>query len=116
MSRGIHLLLSVLALIQLARPFDCFAGIKPSQSATECCLKGNCGPKAESNECCRNSAPDAAQALLTKGFQYTPLLAVVLATPISFAIPNFSTDGSLDLLNKAPPFLSLSSQNLPLLI
>jgi hypothetical protein len=116
MKRSIHIVVSLLAVILLARPFDCFASAKPSASAMDCCLKGKCGPTAKSDDCCKNSASDGGQAVLSKaGAQAAPMLALAVA-PVSFATPSASADGWINSLRRPPPSRDLAARNLPLLI
>jgi|SRR5579862_6228729 len=116
MKRSIHIFVSLVAVVLLARPFDCFASAKPNQEAMDCCLKGKCAPTAQSDNCCKNTAPDGGQLVLSKVASHSvPLIALPVA-PAPVGIPESYAGGSIDLLRHPPPPTGLTAHNLPLLI
>jgi hypothetical protein len=46
MQRRVHIVVALLAVFLLVRPFDCFVVGKFDQKAADCCKKGNCSPGA----------------------------------------------------------------------
>jgi hypothetical protein len=116
MRRGIHITISLMAVILLVRPFDCFAVGTPSRQAADCCLKGKCVPTANSDECCKNPLPNNDQIAPSKAAEHSsPLIALtVVHTPLLVS-PTFLAIAS-DLVRHPPPGIPLTSQGLPLLI
>jgi hypothetical protein len=116
MKRAIHMIVSVLAILLLVRPLDCFASAKATQEAMDCCLKGKCAPTAQSDDCCKNTVPDSVQLVVSKaGFHTAPLVVLPIAS-ISIEIPRLSSRGSISSLTHPPPSPTLTARNLPLLI
>jgi hypothetical protein len=116
MHRRVHIVVALLAVFLLARPFDCFAGGKFDQKAADCCKKGNCSP-ANSDNCCKATVPGGNQVVTAQATDHhsVPVLDVVQADvlratlqlqAVSFFIEIHRSPGS-------PPDLRL---NLPLLI
>ena len=117
MRRGFHVLVSVLAVVLLVRPFDCFASGKLSRETMDCCLKGKCTPSAQSDDCCKNNTvPDGGQLVLSKvGDHSAPLVAVTIAS-VSVGTPELLAGAPINTLRHPPPLTSLTGRNLPLLI
>jgi len=116
MKRGLHIVVSLLVVVLLIRPLDCFANAKLSREAMDCCLKGQCAPTAKSDDCCRNSAPGGRQAVLSKAAPHSAPLVVVAATLIFVGTPETATDIAIVSLKHPPPQPGLSTRHLPLLI
>lgn len=57
MRRGFHIVIALVAVILLAKPFDCFAGGAWTKKAADCCKKGKCAPTADADECCKATVP-----------------------------------------------------------
>ncbi len=57
MGRSIKIVVSLVAVLMLLRPFDCFAGGLRTPEAMKCCLKGKCAPSANADDCCKNNVP-----------------------------------------------------------
>jgi hypothetical protein len=116
MYRRIHIIVSLLAVVLLVRPFDCFAACAPDREAADCCLKGKCAPTAKSDECCKNSAPDSDQFVMSKtADQSSPLIALdATDIPSVMAAPTFQ--GLADPVTHPPPRAGLTAPSLPLLI
>ncbi len=116
MRRGLHIAISLVVVVLLLRPFDCFAAGVPNRQAADCCLKGKCVPTANSDECCKNTVPDDNQLAPSKPAEHSsPLVAfTVVHIPILVA-PTFLGIGS-DLVRHPPPGTRPTSPSLPLLI
>jgi hypothetical protein len=114
MRRALHIAISVLAVILLVRPLDCFANSTLSHAAADCCKKGNCAPSANADDCCKVTVPG--------GNELVPSKAANVPTP-DFMLPEvfgsmpevFAAHVSVNVLapRGSPPILDLS---LPLLI
>ena len=116
MRRGVHIAISLMAVILLIRPFDCFAASTPSRQAADCCLKGRCVPTANSDECCKNTVPDNNQLAPSKAAEHSsPLIALTVVHIPLLISPTFLAIAS-DLVRHPPPGFSLTSPGLPLLI
>jgi hypothetical protein len=90
MKRGLHIVVSLLVVVLLIGPLDCFANAKLNQEAMDCCLKGQCAPTAKSDDCCRNSAPDGGQAVVSKAAPHSAPV-VVAATLVFVGTPETAT-------------------------
>src|SRR5665213_4044825 len=64
MRRGLHITITLMAVVLLLRPFDCLDGSSPKRQAMECCLKGKCAPTAKADECCKKTTPDYNLSLI----------------------------------------------------
>jgi len=114
MRRCLHIAISLMAVVLLVRPFDCFAASEPSRKAADCCLKGKCAPTANSDECCKNTAPDRDQLARTKAADHSyPLIAFVIQIPTIVA-PTF--EPLSEPVRHPPPRMPLIAPALPLLI
>ena len=116
MRRGIHIVMSLIAVILLVRPFDCFALGAPIQKVADCCLKGKCTPTAKSDECCKSTVPGASQLLTSKTADHTPPLVAFAAARIPNLISPWMFDGLVDTVRHPPPRMGLAAPSLPLLI
>ena len=116
MHRRIHIIVSLLAVVLLVRPFDCFAASTPHRKEADCCLKGKCAPTAKSDECCRNNAPDSDQFVMSKVADLSsPLIALGASdSPSVMAVSTFQ--GLLDPVRHPPPRAGVTAPSLPLLI
>lgn len=116
MRRGVHITISLMAVILLIRPFDCFAAGTPSRQAADCCLKGKCVPMANSDECCKNTVPDNSQLAPSKAAEHSsPLIALTVVQIPVLVSPTFLAVAS-DLVRHPPPGIPIMSPGLPLLI
>ncbi len=116
MKRGIHIVLSLLAVVMLVRPLDCFAGGMRNREAMDCCLKGKCAPTANSDDCCKNTVPGGNHFLLSKAAGHLASVATIPLAPVSLAIPALSAEALDDSVTHPPPLANLTARNLPLLI
>jgi hypothetical protein len=115
MRRSIQIVVSMLAIVLLVRPFDCFATARTPE-AMKCCLKGQCAPSAEADDCCKNTVPATNHFLASNAAgQWAPLLALAPA-PVSVPLAMMSVPACVDSLRRPPPPFSLTGLNLPLLI
>lgn len=115
MQRGFHIAIALVAVLLLARPFDCFAGGTFDRKAVDCCTKGKCHQSADSDPCCKASVPDGGHFMGGKAADHSsPLLAVIFDR-----VPNVTPSQSVEVPSIAvshPPPLGWSASNLPLLI
>src|ERR1700722_16210734 len=105
MRRALHLAVSLLAVILLLGPFDCFVAGAPNRQAADCCLKGHCTPTANSDACCRNSVPDRDQFVPSRGAQHSSKLvagALNARTPIAIAAVDASPFASCSAFRTCP--------------
>src|SRR5258708_5663168 len=116
MRGGIHIAIAVLAILLLAKPFDCFAGGAWTQKAADCCHKGKCTPGPNADECCQASVPEGNQFLASKAANdAAPAIDLVSTTGAVLSIELLYGDSPLVVLSppgSPPP----SPPNLPLLI
>jgi hypothetical protein len=119
MRRVVHIVITLVVILMVVRPFDCFAGLTTGKAA-DCCAKGKCLPTRDADDCCKATLPAGTQALAAKishstsipspGLSGVVVSAVAPPQPIqSFA----STERRSVKLPGSPPG---SNRNLPLLI
>jgi len=105
---------SVLVALALLSPLDCFAATPRTREAADCCLQAKCAPKATSDECCKNKAPERDR-LGPNSSDHQPaagplsLVAVLSLNPLVIA-------GLNEPVKHPPPRLELIPSSLPLLI
>lgn len=115
MKRGFQIVVSLLAIVLLARPFDCFATARTPE-AMKCCLKGQCAPSAKADDCCKNTSPATNHFIGSKtAGHWTPPIALATATNLVL-LPTLSVSGWLDSVRHPAPPIGLTAPNLPLLI
>ncbi len=115
MHRGVHIAVTLLAVLLLVRPLDCFSVGKFDQKAADCCKKGKCSP-SNPDPCCKGTVPGSNQNVTAQAVDhFVPVLDVVAAE-----IPDATLQMSITALSTeihqppgSPPDLRL---NLPLLI
>jgi hypothetical protein len=116
MRHGFQIAISLMAVILLLRPFDCFAGAAPRRQAMDCCLKGKCVPTAKSDECCKNTVPDRNQLAPSKAADHSSPLIALVAVHIPAPVSSFTFGGVGDPVRHPPPRVGLAAPSLPLLI
>src|SRR5260370_42467026 len=116
MRRGIHIAISLIAVVLLVRPLDCFASGAPSQKAADCCLKGKCSPTANSDECCKSTVPDAGQLVTSKAADHSAPLIAFTATQNPTLISPFIFEGFPAPVNHHPPRVVVTADGTPPLI
>src|SRR5215471_7018264 len=103
MRRGIQVVVSLLAVVMLVRPFDCFANGPRTREAMDCCLKGKCVPSVKADDCCKNTVPSANNFLGSKvAGQSGPMFAITPGS-ISILVPPSPVQDVIDLLRHPPP-------------
>ena len=118
MRRGFHIAISLIAVLLLIRPLDCFAGRSLTREAADCCSKGNCFPKKNADDCCKNTVPEGKQfatATLKAADHSLPALAISAHQAIDVSTPQFAVD-FFATLHTPPGSPPNSRLNLPLLI
>src|SRR5215467_6055316 len=116
MKQGIHFVVSLLAVILLVRPFDCFASGLRDRDAMDCCLKGKCAPTAKSDDCCKNTVPGDSHLLPSQAANHSAGTFAIARDTVSIPPPAFTDQGSIASLRHPPPSSNLTMRNLPLLI
>lgn len=115
MRRGFHIAIALVAVLLLARPFDCFTSGKFDRKAADCCSKGKCNQSADADPCCQGSLPDGDHFVAGKAADHSsPLLAVISARVPSLATPELVEAPAVAVSH--PPPLGRITGNLPLLI
>ena len=116
MQRGIHIAIAVLAILLLAKPFDCFAGGAWTQKAADCCKKGKCAPRADADECCKATVPGGNQFLGSKAPNHSaPVMDLEVANESDLSSELFNGD-SLFVVHSPPGSPPDTHLNLPLLV
>lgn len=116
MRRSLQIVVALMAVFLIVRPFDCFASSQSDQKAKDCCKQGNCKP-SNSDDCCKATVQDDGQVVVSKADQHpAPVLAVLVAD-----IPGTTSQpllvASLFVELHAPPGSPPNARhNLPLLI
>jgi hypothetical protein len=116
MLRGVHISVSVIAVLLLLKPFDCFSSGQFTQKAADCCKKGKCVPSSNADDCCKGTLPGGKQLVASKAPQQPmPMLDLITSNAASPIAPTFGTVcfSRVEVLPGSPPSSSL---NLPLLI
>ena len=116
MRRGIHIAVTLLAIVALIRPFDCFAASVKTHEAAACCLKGECHPGANADDCCKNTVPDSAGLTVPAVTSHHVLvfMGTVADSATLIVAPVFQR--LTDEHRNPPPRPSLTTVSLPLLI
>lgn len=115
MRRGVHIAISLLAVLLIIKPFDCFSATKFTKESADCCKRGKCRPST-GDDCCKGSLPDGLNLVTaSKAHQHqTPVALPVIGTAL-IAEPVFMRATLYETY--APPGSPPGSRvNLPLLI
>jgi hypothetical protein len=116
MRRSLQIVVALMAVFLLVRPFDCFARPQSDQKAKDCCKKGNCKP-SNSDDCCKATVQDGGQLLTSKAPEHpSPVLHAAMAEMLispSQPLEMASLFFELHAPPGSPPHARL---NLPLLI
>ena len=112
----VHIWVSLIAVLLLLKPFDCFSTTKFTQKAADCCKKGKCVPSSNADDCCKGTLPGGKNLEASKGSVHVNLdFAVTPVFAHDFQPPTFVVWSFPDV--HAPPGSPpLSRRNLPLLI
>ena len=98
MRRGIHITISLVAILLLLKPFDCFSNGPFTRKSAECCKKGKCTPSTGADECCKGTIPGGKQLVASKASeQSAPALDIIAADVVgpvglSFARTSLAAD------------------------
>ena len=114
--RRVHIWVSLIAVLLLLKPFDCFSSSKFTQKAADCCKKGKCVPSSKADDCCKGTLPGGKNLEVSKApVHASPDLTVAAAFAHELPVPAFVSGGLADVhaLPGSPPFSRLT---LPLLI
>jgi hypothetical protein len=116
MRRGIHIAVTLFAVVAVIAPLDCFTNGVRTREAAACCLKGDCHPGANADDCCKNTLPDTSRLMPpTATNQHFPLVvSIVVDTSTLVSTPVFQR--LTNELRHPPPTPSLATVNLPLLV
>jgi hypothetical protein len=115
MRRSLQVLVSLLTILLLAHPFDCFATARIPE-AMNCCLKGQCAPTAKADSCCKNIVPGTNHFIASKAGAHLEPLSASSRLAVSVPRPATSVPSWLDPARHPPPPFRLAALNLPLLI
>ena len=116
MRRGIHITVSVIAVLLLLKPFNCFSAAPFTQKAADCCKKGKCIPSSNADDCCKGTLPGGKQLVASKASEHSaPVLDIVSADVLGSVDLSFARSSLVDIQSSAgsPP---IARVNLPLLI
>ena len=116
MRRGVHIAISLVMVLLLLKPFDCFSSGPFTQKAAACCKKGKCAPTPNSDDCCKNNVPGGRQLVTPTATDHSsPVLDLVMADVPSTTSEAFVTSLAVEVHPPpgSPPDFRL---NLPLLI
>ncbi|MEP6716774.1 MAG: hypothetical protein ABJC09_14480 [Terriglobia bacterium] len=117
MRRIAHIAVTLVMVLLLVRPFDCFSGTLTAKAA-DCCAKGKCLPTPNADDCCKG-APTAGDHLLASKLhsQLAPVPDMV-AAPAPVHLPELLRAAARYVHQTAAPPGSppLLGRNLPLLI
>jgi hypothetical protein len=116
MRRGIHIPETLLAVVALIMPLDCFTTGMKTREAAASCLKGECHPGGNADDCCKNTAPDGrwVVAPTARNHHFPLVVSIVVQTGALVSTPVFQR--LTNELRHPPPQQSLATVNLPPLI
>jgi hypothetical protein len=116
MHRRVHIVVALLAVFLLVRPFDCFAGGKFDQKAADCCKKGKCSP-SNSDDCCKATVPGGNQVVTAQAADhYVPPFLDVVQSDVPSTTLQLSAIALFVEIHQPPGSRPDLSLNLPLLI
>jgi len=116
MQRGIHIVVSLFAVLLLLEPFDCFSSGQFTQKSADCCRKGKCVPSSNADDCCKGTLPGGKQLASSKTqHDSKPTLDVIAVNVSEPVAPTFATI-AFDEVQAPPGSPPISRLNLPLLI
>ena len=116
MRRGIHISVSLIAVLLLMKPFDCFSSGPFTQKAADCCKKGKCVPSSNADDCCKGTLPGGKQLVASKAPHHSIPAPDLIATATQGPIAPAFAAVALDQTNAPPGSPPISRLNLPLLI
>src|SRR6266851_5390505 len=102
MRRAVHIAISLVMILLLLKPFDCFSSGPFTRQAAACCKKGKCVPSRNSDDCCKGTLPGGKQLLASKATDHSVLtLDLITASAPDPIAPVLARVGFVDA--KAPP-------------
>ena len=116
MRRGIHIAVTLFAVVAVIAPLDCFTNGVRTREAAACCLKGDCHPGANADDCCKNTAPDGPRLVGTTATNHDVLLVVSPVAESGTLVLPPVFERLTNEMRHPPPQPSLATVNLPLLI
>ena len=78
MRRSIQIALTLLTVLLLVKPFDCFGSGQFTAKAADCCKKGKCNPST-GDDCCKGTLPGGKQLVLSKAPHHAPVVLDLVA-------------------------------------
>lgn len=86
MRRSIQIALTVVTILLLVKPFDCFDSGQFTAKAAACCKKGKCNPST-GDDCCKGTLPGGKQLAFSKASNHIPVTLELIAkvAPITIA-------------------------------
>lgn len=106
---------TLLAVLLLMKPFDCFGSGQFTQKSADCCKKGKCNP-SNGDECCKGTLPGGKQLVASKAPHHATLALDFTAAIIHVSIAPALTIATLRE-SPAPPGSPPGPRvNLPLLV
>ena len=116
MRRGIQITVSLLAILLLMKPFDCFSSGPLTQKAVDCCKKGRCVPSSKADDCCKGNLPGGKQLVASKAPHHsTPTLDLITTAAPGPIAPAVAAPAFVEL-HEFPGSPPSSRVKLPLLI
>lgn len=85
MRRSIQITLTVLTVLLLVKPFDCFGSGQFTAKAADCCKRGKCNPST-GDACCKGTLPGGKQLVLSKAPHHSGVALDLMATIAPVAI------------------------------
>jgi hypothetical protein len=118
MRRAFHIKLAVslMIVILLLAPFDCFASGAPSRQVADCCLKGHCAPAANSDACCKNFVPDRDQFVPQSTAEHSSPLIAIEAVHVPTLTLSSTSQAFADSAREQLVRIESTPPSLPLLI
>jgi hypothetical protein len=113
--RGIHIAISLMAVLLLVKPFDCFDSGQFTQKAADCCKKGKCNP-ANGDDCCKGTLPGGKQLVASTTPHHAGLTLDAAATVTLDLVEPAATMRVIANVAAPPGSPPTSRLNLPLLI
>jgi len=115
MRRGIHIAISLIAVLVLLKPFDCFGTGKFTQEAADCCKKGKCNP-SNGDDCCKGTLPGGKQLVASATAAHAQFTLDVATTVALDPFEPTATMRAITIIAGSPGSPPTSRLNLPLLI
>ena len=114
MRQGIHIAISLIAVLLLLKPFDCFGTGKFTQESANCCEKGKCNPST-GDDCCKGTLPGGKQLVASARAHHAQF---TLDLAMTVGLDPFEPAAMRAIATIAAPLGSppTSRVNLPLLI